>query len=265
MVINELRRWVAGFALTLGVLGVPVLTSTAYAASCASTQIISSNYSLSSDWTTNSNLAPCFELRNGADLNLNGFSITCTGACSTAVKCDTSASKVKSTVNGDADHIDISGPFAIGVEDCTDVEDVAIDGAATAVSSNANDPDAISGNRLTNCSSRCIDATMTENSDRITENIIIANGGDGIRVVGKTTSSGPKVDHNLIQRADVGIQLTGSTYMRVEDNVLVECEGSCDPIDTGTNVTTTNNVCETDSKCACELDAALAPLGTCLY
>ena len=174
---------------------------------CYPTITITSNTSLQYDYETSSNAGPCFDVKNGADLNLNGHSITCVGGnCAAAVSCDAANSLVRSSVSADGDHVDIGGGFSIGVKNCTDVKDLRVDGPATAISSMANDADLIDSNVLSNCATECIAATMLENTDYIRDNLISAYGANGIRIIGKSSSTGPLIDHNLIREFESGIK-----------------------------------------------------------
>jgi hypothetical protein len=94
---------------------------------------------------------------------------------------------------GDGAHVDISGAFPTGVSDCTEANNLAID-AATAIS--LSNGDFIHGNVLTDCSTACISATMTINSDRIYDNLIVPNGGNGIQIVASTHFT---FDNNLCE------------------------------------------------------------------
>lgn len=240
--------------------------TTLAANSCTTTQIKTSSYTLTADWETTNDSSACFDMRNGADLNLNGHSITCIdAACGPAVTCVSASggNSIHSSVSNDPAHIDISGPFATGVQECSDVHDLAIDGAATAISSTA--ADSIDSNVLTNCSTACIVATMTASGDRIHDNLIDPNGGNGINFVGRSIATGPQIDHNLIRRFAVGISNSDSTYMRIQNNIFVEGTGTNDPIGVSSaNASYTNNLCATDAKCTNEYDGILPPVGNTL-
>jgi hypothetical protein len=242
------------------VIAVAVTASDSFATSCDTTVVVTTStpgvsngkFTLTSNYTTSNDNSPCFDMRSGLDLDLDGHSITCTDAsCFAAVTCDTSGSRIRSSESADGAHIDISGPFVTGVSECTDIEDLFVDGSATAVSSTR--ADLIASNVIHTCSDVCIEATMQSSTDRIHDNLIKPYGGDGISIVGKSTSQGPRVDHNLIMKCEVGIYNNDTTYVRIEDNIIADCEAPNDPFDIdSTNKTLTNNLCEADALCTNE-------------
>ncbi len=246
-------------SLALLCFGILLAPTRADAASCASTQTKASNYTLTEDWTAGSQ--PCFDMQSGADLNLNGYTIS--GGSNVAVKCTDNNSTVYSSKANDGDHVDISGGFSIGVQNCNVVKNLVIEGSATAISSMSN-ADLVFGNVLRDCSTLCIDATMTSNSDRIYDNYIEPAGGDGVRIVGPSSGDGPRVDHNVFRDFDLGIENTGTTKCRIQDSVLADGIGGSTPISVGSGCSITNVACEADTDCSCDLDDLLEAT-TCLF
>ena len=182
------RQGAAITALVFAITGAP---AAAYAASsCAggNQQIVTSNRTLSQDWETADDDAQCFILRNGANLKLNGYSISCTdSSCSTAIVCDDAGSVVQSGSHNDGDHVDIDGPFDVGVEDCTQVKDLLIDGSSVGVESRETDADLVINNVIRGSDVACIDAVMEENNDAVRDNVCLAAGGDGVRIEGRSS------------------------------------------------------------------------------
>lgn len=215
----------------------------------STTGVVSGVYKLTDSYEATNGNPVCFDMRSGVDLDFNGYSVTCTGSsCSKVVTCAAANSRVRNSQSANDGHVDISGPFVTGVEDCTDHDDLLIDGAATAITSSRLDT--VTNSVLKNCSSTCIVATMTANTDRIHDNLIKPYVGDAISVVGKSSSTGPQVDHNLIMNCDEGIYNNDTTYIRISDNIIADCFGAS-AIDVNTsNKTLTNNVCASGANCA---------------
>ena len=187
--------------------------------------VVNNTFKLQDDYVTTSDAAWCFDVRDGVDLDTNGYSITCTDAsCLGAVSCFHANTRVRSSEGSDGTHIDISGPFTTGISECTDIEDLAIDGAVTAVSSTR--ADLVANNLITNCSSVCLSVTMQSSTDRVHDNLIKPYGGDAVSMVGKSTSTGPRFDHNVVMQFDVGFYNNDTTYIRIEDNLIVDGVGS---------------------------------------
>ena len=244
-------------------------SASVYAGDCSNvTQTPSGSYTLSEDWTTNSDVRPCFRMEAGRNLNLNGYQIKCTkasGACSIAVQCADNGSLVKSSKNSDGGHIDIDGPFDVALQNCTTVQNMVINNANTAVSSLSN-ADKISGNVITKCNTRCIDAQMTDDTDRVENNFISPGTGRGIQIKGKTSGTlGPLVWKNVIMNySTAGIE-GNSTVYRIDKNLIAGAGASTDAI--AVSGSPTSEVCEDDAECDCDLNAIDAPvvcLGTVL-
>jgi hypothetical protein len=245
--------------LHIGTLGI------ATAGDCGSTtQVPGSNYTLTEDWTTATDVRPCFRMESGRDLNLNGFQIKCTkpsGSCSIAVQCAAANSIIQSTEDDDGTHIDVDGPFQTAIQDCSQVQDLVINNNETAISSLANDADKIRRNAIIQCGTRCIDADMQDDADRIEDNFLKPGTGRGIRITGKASGNGPAVQQNVIFNfGTVGIE-GDSTHYRVQDNVIAGNAAGADAI--AVTGSPTSLVCEDDAECDCDVNAIDAPV-TCL-
>jgi hypothetical protein len=129
------------------------------------------------------------------------------------------------------------------------------------VESRDNDADVVINNVVLGSETACIDAVMTDNTDVIRDNVCVANGGDGIRIEGRTSPDGPQVHKNIVRGyGDDGIVGDDSHY-RVLDNVIIDpLSGSHDAIDVGGDAVTDDNVCEDDPVCECDLNAIEAPV-----
>ncbi|MCA1791411.1 MAG: hypothetical protein LC667_16655 [Thioalkalivibrio sp.] len=212
---------------------------------------------------------PCVTVQDGHSFDMKGYKIRCvpgaghTTCAQPAVKCTGSSlanAKVEDTVAGtndhDSNHVNIEGPATTGVLDCGTVQKLKIDGPLTGIAVSGNNGKSYQKNVIW----PAVDGTgmnleLRDNTDRVFDNRI--DGGNfGIKVVGKTTTTGPQIDHNVIRGFDVnGIYNADSTYMRFQDNVVVEGGESSVPFLIGSaNATFTDNVCEVGGPCACELD-----------
>ncbi len=246
--------------LALAVLALAV-PSQAHDIDCTTStvQVSSSNFSLQHNYFTTSATNPCFDVRNGKNVDLKGFHIKCTSNtdCFMAIDCSQDAvegSTIQSTINNDADFINIEGSFTTGVNECQIVKNLVIEGSSTAVFNNAKKLTKVQGMVIRDCADTCVDVKIEADANSVNNNFIDAQGGVAVQIIGKSSGNGPKVDHNVITGFSTGIANLDSTNFRVQKNVLYSGEAGSVSIGIGSGGTATDNVCEDDdSDCACDL------------
>ncbi len=216
---------------------------------------------ISYDW----NDAACVTVRDGHSLDMKGKKITCvpgagqTSCQNPAVLCTGSSptnSLIKDIENDDNDPTNIEGPASIGVSECGSVQDLKIDGAITGIRATGSNGKSYQSNVIwPSDHGTALDVVLTDGTDRITNNRI--DGGNyGIKIVGRSTATGPKIDHNVIRAFSVnGIFNGDATYVRIENNVVVEGGPSSVPfLVQSANASYVHNTCEAGGPCECELD-----------
>lgn len=212
---------------------------------------------------------PCVVVKDGVNFDFKGYKIRCvpgaghTTCQSPAIKCEGTSvanSNIQDSMYGgndhDSNHINIEGPAAIGVLECGTVQKLKMDGVAVGISVSGTNGKIYQKNVIWPSQlGTAMDLVLRDNTDRVTDNRI--DGGKyGIKIVGKTSSSGPRIDHNVIR----GYRLTGiynadSTFLRLEDNTIVEGGPASVPFQVATpNATYSDNVCEVAGPCDCLLD-----------
>ena len=258
--------------LPLPILGATLLfvfsfTIPATAAVDCSSTITDPNSPLTDDYESIYSTLPCIKLTNGADLDLNGHSITNTTYGSesiAAIQCTSAGSEVTNSASTDAV---ISGNYVTGVWDCETVTDITINGTTfeqtpdqgveTAIKNQTIKASTITGNVI-NGPFAGIDATLFD-KDSVIRNNYMKTFLYGIRVRGTTDGSGPVVEWNVIRKAGVScLEKTGTDKVRIRKNVCTErldlFLGTClDIVATGT--TLTDNTCDcTDQSEDCGLE-----------
>ena len=75
--------------------------------------VVTSDYSLTDDWNASGSTTRCFDVRNGADINLNGHKITCLDDCEVAIGASAAAgTRVYSSPSGGSISIRTNSPVA---------------------------------------------------------------------------------------------------------------------------------------------------------
>jgi len=223
--------------------------------------------------------ASCLEVKNGRNLNLNGYTITCqTGySCGQAVTCPTTdglnvGSLIQSTIGNDGGHTDITGGFAVGVKNCGSVKNLKIVGATTGILFNdagTNGQD-FTGNVIApSTTGTGIDVQIADAGDMISDNLI-TGGNVGIFLrLGRSVALGSQVKENILRGYGIaGIQstITSNDYFRIERNSIIEGGAGSVPFDiAGSHPTYDDNVCEDEGpspasppRCECEMDRMTA-------
>ncbi len=254
-------RYPSASLVAIAAITVLMEANPAWSAYCSTTQVHTSNHTMTADYVS-AGIVPCFEMRSGANLNMNGHTITCTaGSCpATAVSCTSDGSVVQDTSAGHDGAI--LGPWDVGTEGCSSVKKILIDGPDVAIDMVPEDgrTNAIVSNVIKNCSDVCIDAEMEDALDKIEDNRIEPGGGDGIHIDGRSRANGPRIRDNVLVGYDVGIlDSAASDYVRIDHNLMLD---GTDPLSiTSSNVTFSQNVCEeSEADCACSLEDVTNPV-----
>ncbi len=249
--IFDVRNLRAGswlLAIAFGVLSAP---SNSSALTCPGVNELVANETLEGDYTTNSATVPCFIVPSGFDLDLAGYSITCTNGtgCAAAIEVEQSGTVVEDSANGTTG---ISGPFAVGVNNAQTVRDVRIDGASVGIKglSYANQ---IYRNVITNVDT-CINVALDSNTDYVRDNFCeTAPGGIGIEASGTATGNGPKVETNYVRNygASGAYRAQNTQKLQLLNNIAADAGSGGDPFSVNTTgKTITGNVCDvTDANC----------------
>jgi hypothetical protein len=212
---------------------------------------------------------PCVVVKNGINFDMHGYKIRCvpgaghTSCQNPAIQCEGTSvanSNVQDTMDGtndnDSNHLNIEGPAAIGVKECGTVQKLKMDGPLVGISVSGTNGKVYQKNVIWPAElGTAMDLVLLDNTDRVTDNRI--DGGKyGIKIVGKSSTSGPQVDHNIIRGFRIsGIFNADSTYFRLEDNTVVEGGPSSVPFQVETpHATYSDNICEVAGPCDCRLD-----------
>lgn len=236
--------FLCSFAMSL-VLGF----SQALALNCDSTQVISVDYTLPDDITTDNASDPCFEVdTDGVTLNLGGNAIICETAsdCDSAVLVSADNVIVKNgTIKGGL------GEWNIGVENGsvsgtaydTTIRNIIVDGATTGVFAPGEMTEGcVFKNITTNCIATFL--VTTPGGSKVQQNFCESDT-QGFLIAGPTTGTAVDVLRNYVEASTNGINLVGK--VDAERNVIL---GATDPIlTTGTGVTTSQNACEDETDC----------------
>jgi hypothetical protein len=212
---------------------------------------------------------PCVVVKNGINFDFRGYKIRCvpgagyTSCQSPAIKCEGTSvanSNIQDGLDGandsDSEHLNIEGPAAIGVLECGTVQKIKMDGPLVGISVSGTNGKLYQKNVIwPSPNGTAMDLVLQDNTDRVTDNRI--DGGNyGIKIVGKSSTSGPQIDHNVIRGYRVGgIYNADSTFLRFQDNTVIEGGPSSVPFQIGTaNATYSDNICEVAGPCDCFLD-----------
>jgi hypothetical protein len=230
------------------------------------------NY-LDADITYDSSIEACVKVRDGKNFDFRGHTITCTetgtSTCGPAVLCDGNSpanSVIQDTYTGsndsDLQHRNIIGPAATGVSDCGTVQKLKIVGAVTGISASGTNGKNYLKNVIAPATGGTgINVTLQDGTDNISDNRI--DGGNfGIKIVGRSVATGPKIDHNVIRGfTRLGIENADSTYVRIENNAILEGGIYSSPISVlSPNATYVGNICESGGPCSCEADNLIPPI-----
>jgi len=265
-----------GFAilssLALGMIFFSSVDASALGINACNTATNVDNY-LSADISYSSSISNCLTVRDGHNLDLRGHTITCTetgsNTCGPAVLCDGTSrenSVIQDTYIGNSDsdgqHRNIIGPASSAVADCGTVQKLKIEGAIVGITATGTTGKNYVKNVIIPASSGTgIDVTLQDAADSISDNRI-DGGAFGIKIVGRSVSTGPKIDHNVLRGfTRLGISNADGTYVRIENNALLEGGVYSSPLSiTSANVSYTGNVCESGGPCSCETDNLTPPV-----
>jgi len=249
-------------------------SSFAHAATCNTTITVSasSTMTLTDDYTQDSDLSisPCFQLQNGATLDLNGHTITRTmgpgdSASEAAIKCVSSGTtvhdgaNVKGVITGEG--------WTYGIKGCENVYDVVIDGggndgAAGWILYGIYGGTTAVSNISTNVILKTVEGVNVPsflNNTSFVSNNSFSEVSSPIIVTGTGSSPGALVENNVIRTFGYrAIAKSGTGYVRIRKN-LIDVDGR-DPFYDGEpclNITATHSTVA-DNYCDC-VDAFSAP------
>jgi hypothetical protein len=234
-----------------------VLTAPAAAVvNCNSTVTFSSNTVLSDDYIqTSASSLPCITLTGGADLDLNGHTITrdVFGDYSSpaGVKC----AGTNSEVTGPGT---IRGTFYRGTMDCEVVDSITVAthllsgfpyGPVIGISNSSlvAKADIITNNKIENHDAHGIEASMLQDTSVIRDNVIRAV--HAIRVVG-TGGSGPLIENNIIDAHGIAVTTIDYGAVRIRKNLIFDRGDTYYPCMSLTyGGTATDNICDCPDLC----------------
>ena len=223
---------------------------------------------LTDDYVSTDGYGPCIILTNGADLDLNGHTISQVTVSYVwtiaAIRCTAPGSSITNT-GANATNSMISGFFFSGTEDCEIVEGLnfgprASDGIAphVAIRNHGYKASSIKNNRMVagdislgEAVSVGIYSKLFDANARVQNNYIEATNAC-IAVTGTTDASGPLVENNILRNCGSGISKSDSDKMRIRKNILINRDpgalGNCFNINS-TGVTFGSNICECPAEC----------------
>ena len=244
-----------------------LISSSAYALTTCNSPIVvsaSTTLTLNDDYHQDGSLSldPCFQLQNGATLDLNGHTITRdfdTGVSDAAIEClstgttVTDGANVKGVVKGEG--------WTVGILDCENVIDVTVDGGGNdgtglgwityGIYNPNNAADNHSNNVVLRTTQGMIITAGFIDSNSTCSNNSFADVSSPIIVTGSASSPGALVENNVIRTFGYrAITKSGTNYIRVRKN-LIDSDGR-DPFYDGepcldinaTHSTVTENYCD---------------------
>lgn len=193
---NNKRPWLM-LALVAGALSTPGIghALTLWPGPACPNSVMNDHVQLTGNVNTNTGTnvcgtGVCFCMGNGKDLNLNGYTITCTSNCGQPVVASAAGTDV---TNGTI--------FTLGVavRGATSVSNVDIN-ASQAIQDEGDRLKTVTDNFITcpygsGFGARCVDATMPRSTDDFSGNTISVVD-TALRIVGATSGNGPTVENN---------------------------------------------------------------------